>query len=108
MKFNAIYEEVEQLYLPGFEKPNPTYLKIGPVETYHPSEPYSKATWLIVTFEKIDAKTKEVLEKSQQERKELSNEKLSTITNKEFLKLPPEKRLIHITKNNISSEKVAS
>lgn len=63
MRFNAIYEEVEQLYLPGFEKPNPTYLKIGPVETYHPSEPYSKATWLIVTFEKIDAKTKEVLEK---------------------------------------------
>ena len=52
--------------------------------------------------------TKEVIKQFQQERKELSNEKLATISNKEFLRLSPEKRLIHITKNNIASEKVSS
>jgi hypothetical protein len=64
-----------------------------------------EALWIC---EWVEEAKKAVQESSIKERKEVSNEKLSTITNKEFLKLPPEKRLIHITKNNISSEKVAS
>lgn len=39
---------------------------------------------------------------------ELSNEKLKTITNREFLELPEEKRLQYVTKNHIDSESVAS
>ncbi|MDD2871681.1 MAG: N-acetylmuramidase domain-containing protein [Candidatus Gracilibacteria bacterium] len=38
----------------------------------------------------------------------LDTDDLKTISNKEFLKIPAEQRLQHITKNNVSSEKVAS
>ena len=51
---------------------------------------------------------KEVKEKAQKEIRELSDEVLQTISNKEFLKLSPEKRLIHITKNWVSANEVSS
>ncbi|MDP2091311.1 MAG: N-acetylmuramidase domain-containing protein [Candidatus Gracilibacteria bacterium] len=39
---------------------------------------------------------------------DLGNDELKTISNKEFLKIPSEQRLQHITKGNVLTEKVAS
>jgi len=56
-------------------------------------------------FEKyIDNPKQNILEKSKVEQRELSDEKLMTITNREFLAISTDKRLQYITKNNIKSE----
>jgi len=51
--------------------------------------------------------TKETLKKSKDERTKLSNEKLQSISNREFLSISKERRLENITKNNIKSEKIS-
>ncbi len=52
----------------------------------------------------LEGDKKEVLEKSKVEQKELSDEKLESITNHEFLRISLDKRLQYITKNHIKSE----
>ncbi len=51
--------------------------------------------------------TKEVLDYSKNERLELSNEKLSSMNNRDFLAISMERRLEKISKNNTKSEQIS-
>jgi len=44
-----------------------------------------------------------IIDSSKIEQKQLSNEKLQSLTNNDFLKIPKENRLKYITQNNITS-----
>ena len=56
----------------------------------------------------VEKAKKDALSVSKEAQKELSTEKLQTITNNEFLKISPENRLQYITKNNIKSEQITN